>query len=604
LKRVRREEKLDKDFDMDFGIGDLPGPTKPSQPNDVSSGGLKDKHDPYLAGSAASLKDMDLQPPPGAMPYLVPKANVSRESLHSLSDPRDNPYGAIYSSRPPSPSGTFSPFSDQHSISGRSTRNLLAPSSQIDENNPNSPFKPPPRVPSPLGISEIPTGPRDLSPTKMLANALSEIPAPPVAYSPSKSPSHSPIREPASVTQGRAERNGFDPNTTSSSISPVVPVESFNNVQPTVIPEKTSPVTELQYPIPTSSQNTLLKNTAYQIPNHEVFDSTGRSQGPLNEEALHGEHLSPQANEVYLRNETWEDDPAFQRTNDVGHRNTEENEDHAKRIQSVYNEYWNDGGYYDGSEEWGSLPQYGNTESQYQSKPAMAENYNGTGRRDSPQDYYERDNWTQEPTPQDSYYYHDGYPNTQNAHDGVGLGINGHLPSPQARPSNYSRPSTSYSTSSLPSRARTPSKPLEPLNDLPAARYKLDDLASPISFSKPRRFVGSAGRASPMDRPASPAQVLGSSWSHLSELPVPHRLRRSGSFSSIDFAPVRKYAGSEVDAGDTGSIRSLARTEASLMAVSAGSGRVNRLPQDLVPMGKGGALSTLRPQNYDNIRYV
>ena len=48
----------------------------------------------------------------------------------------------------------------------------------------------------------------------------------------------------------------------------------------------------------------------------------------------------------------------------------------------------------------------------------------------------------------------------------------------------------------------------------------------------------------------------------------------------------------------------MARTEASLMAVSAGAGGVNRLPQDLVPMGKAGALSNLRPQNYENVRYV
>ena len=67
---------------------------------------------------------------------------------------------------------------------------------------------------------------------------------------------------------------------------------------------------------------------------------------------------------------------------------------------------------------------------------------------------------------------------------------------------------------------------------------------------------------------------------------------------------MRKYAGSEVDAGDTASIRSLARTEQSLMAVSSGAGRIDRLPQDLIPLGKSGALSSLRPQNYDGNRYI
>lgn len=86
---------------MDFGIGELPTAGGENHVNDTVVS--RDKQDPYIPGSVASMKDMDLQPPPGALPYLVPKANVSRESLHSLSDPRDDPYGAIYSSTPPSP---------------------------------------------------------------------------------------------------------------------------------------------------------------------------------------------------------------------------------------------------------------------------------------------------------------------------------------------------------------------------------------------------------------------------------------------------------------------------------------------------------------------
>jgi len=594
---------------MDFGIGELPGPTKPNQLHDAPSDGLTDKQDPYLKSGATSLKEMDLQPPPGALPYLVPKANVSRESLHSLSDPRDNPYGAIYSSRPPSPSGTFSPFSDQNSISGRSTRNLLPPTSQLDENNPNSLFKPPSRVPSPLGISEIPTGPRGLSPSKMLSHTFSEIPAPPVANSPSKSPSHSPVREPSSAPNGRNERHALDSSTTSSAIAPVSPVQSYENLDFLGVTKHISPVIELQHPIPTSPQKTLFHSAQDQISNHDAFDHASRSQHHVNQEAFQAEHLPSQTTEVYPTAETRKREPPLHQNldrinSDVGVESTEESEDHAKRIQSVYNEYWNDGGYYDGSEEWESLPHHNNVEYQYQPKSVVAAGYNNTERDDPPQEYYEGSNWSHEPSSRDPYYYHDGYPAAENSHDGVGLGINGHLHSPPARPSYYSRPSTSYSTTSLPSRARTPSKPLEPLNNLPTERYKIDDLASPISFSKPRRFAGSA---SPINRPASPAQVLSSSWSNLSDLPVPHRLRRSGSFSSIEFAPVRKYAASEVDAGDTGSIRSirsLARTEASLMAVSAGAGRVNRLPQDLVPVGKAGALSNLRPQNYENVRYL
>ena len=338
---------------MDFGIGELPGRAKLNK-LDNAAGGLTDKQDPYLQGSAASLKDMDLQPPPGALPYLVPKANASRESLHSLSDPRDNPYAAIYSSRPPSPSGTFSPFSDQNSISGRSTRNLLPSTSQLDENNPNSPFKAPSRAPSPLSISEIPTGPRGLSPSKMLSHALSEIPA---AYDPSKSPDHSPVREPASAPQGGDGRHEFDSNTVSSAVAPVSPVSPFRDVQPTVTPEHVSPVAELQYPVRISPQKTLTHTTEHQFTDYEAFDSRSTSQRQLNEEVFEGERSRSQTIDTYPKNEMWKDDPALQNLEridtDVGNGNTEDSEDHAKRIQSVYNEYWNDGGYYDGSEEWG-----------------------------------------------------------------------------------------------------------------------------------------------------------------------------------------------------------------------------------------------------------
>ena len=137
---------------MDFGVGELP--TAGGENHVDHTTVSLDKQDPYIPGSVASMKNMDLQPPPGALPYLVPKANVSRESLHSLSDPRDDPYGAIYSSRPSSPSGAFSLFSDQHSV--RSSRNLLPPTSNTEELSPNLTLKALSRVPSPLTFPDNP----------------------------------------------------------------------------------------------------------------------------------------------------------------------------------------------------------------------------------------------------------------------------------------------------------------------------------------------------------------------------------------------------------------------------------------------------------------
>jgi hypothetical protein len=563
LKRVRREEKNDKDFDMDLGVGELPVVGAPP-PLAAAS---REKHDPYLAGSAASINDMNLGTAPATAPYLVPKANMSRESLHSLSDPRDNPYGAIYTSAPPSPTvGPLSPFSDQASIGGRSNKNLL-PTLDVHDDNLGLASRPPSRVASPLAAPDI------------------------LQESKSPSPAKSPLRE-----------HKFKPEENTQSEN--VPQFQLNSPPKTksVPTEHPGPVTHADYSLPVPADPFV--SSAYdnfhegahvsaadygkerEIPQHQNDESELMSEIPrLQNNQLLEHNYELRSSEADLYQQPSEIDTG------LPYIQGEAEEDRAKRIQSIYQEYWRDANYYDGSEEWESLPREPHRPIQTQQSPAD----NRHGWRDDNQDYYEAHRWQQ-----------DNRGPSRNRYDSrqspVGLDFNdARWESPPSRP-HHSRPSTSYSTSSLPSGTRTPSKPLEPLQPLPS-RGKLDDLASPISYSKPRRFIGAAGRADPTNRPASPVQVLSSSRSYLAELPTPHRLRRSGSFSSIEFAPMRKYANSEVDAGDTGSIRSLARTEASLMAVSAGAGRVNRLPQDLVPMGKSGVASALRPQNYGDVRF-
>lgn len=572
LKRVRREEKNDKDFDMDSGVGEFPVVAAPL----ALAAASREKHDPYLAGSAASIKNMNLGTAPTTAPYLVPKANMSRESLHSLSDPRDNPYGAIYTSAPPSPTvGVLSPFSDQASIGGRSNKSLL-PTLAVHDDNFGLASRPPSRVASPLATPDV----------------LQE----PKAPSPAKPSSRSPLRDQSQPEENTQSENvpQFQPNSppraksgptehpgpvTHADYSPPVPADPFvssaydnfhegadnyhvvaaNHGKEREIPQRQNDESELMSEIPKLPSNHPLEH------NHDLRSSEA--------------DLYQQTSEI-----------------DTGppHIEGEAEEDRAKRIQSIYQEYWRDANYYDGSEEWASLPHEPHHPIQAQQSPAD----NRHGWRDDSQDYYEAHQWQQDNRGPSRNRYDD----RQRPREAVGLDFNdSRWETPPSRP-YHSRPSTSYSTSSLPSRTRTPSKPLEPLQPLPS-RGKLDDLASPISYSKPRRFIGAAGRADPTNRPASPVQVLSSSRSNLAELPTPHRLRRSGSFSSIEFAPMRKYATSEVDAGDTGSIRSLARTEASLMAVSAGAGRVNRLPQDLVPMGKSGMAAALRPQNYGDVRF-
>jgi hypothetical protein len=584
LKRVRREEKNDKDFDMDAGVGELPGPAPGSGNSDLGS---IEKQDPYRDGRAASLRDMDLQPPPPALPYLVPKANVSRESLHSLSDPRDNPYAAIYTSAPPSPTvGAFSPFSDQASISGRSGRSLLAPSMPHDQSL-NLALKPPSRAPSPLAIADYhqPQQSRDESPPNATGpSRVQSFDVPPP--SPAKLQSRSPLRERQVQEAEVSQENPFSPESTNPAEVSDVPQNRI--ADPKTYTEHPANTFAATYPESTG------EHAATPINNAEgQADSTQTSR----EISAYGSDFDERRPNSRIEGETFHTQTSHTYHDTEFRVEGEADEDRAKRIQSVYKEYWNDSQYYDGSEDWEALQQNNQNGAAYEPRPPMPPKNIKPAWRDSAQDYYETQDWQHD----NRGYGYEHYDQTQPRHH-FGLGIDSQWDSPPPRPSHYSRPSTSYSTSSVPSRTRTPSKPLEPLQDLPTTRYKLDELASPISFSKPRRFVGTGGRDSPA-RPASPAQVLSSSWSNLAELPVPHRLRRSGSFSSLDFAPVRKFAPSEVDAGDTGSIRSFARTEANLMAVSAGAGRVDRLPHDLVPMGKSGAMTNLRPQNYGDIRY-
>ena len=578
---------------MDFGVGDLP-PGQVRDNNVNNTVGSMDNRGPY-AESVASMKGLDLQPPQGALPYLVPKANVSRESLHSLSDPRDNPYGAIYTSTPPSPGGALSPFADQNSIGGRNTRNHIPPISQLDDHNPNMASKLSSRVPSPLAFSEIPQQSEDTSPSKLLAEHNRNV-------SPSESPLRSPFRDrrPLHDEDDDFESRSLSPNPVSPDFTKYEQTDVTQQLDHAVfelgIPSPLTPTT-----IPRSAPNTDI----YQ-PSEEFVESDPKQSSQYFEEQsmTMTSGIRSAGQDIHSfdsREETYHNRQATQFNDHIHQAAVEEEDDHATRIQSVYNQYYNDSQYYDGSEEWESLPQHLNHENHYQSRPPMPSNSDRAEWRDSAEQFYDDQAWQHE---NNREYYHDDTYGQGRAHESPGRGFNPQWNSPPVQPSYYSRPSTSYSTSSLPSRARTPARPLEPLTDLPSARYKLDDLASPISFSKPRRFIGASGQASPINRPASPAQVLSSSWSQLSELPTPHRLRRSGSFSSINFSPARKYAPSEIDAGDTASIRSLARTEASLMAVSAGAGRINRLPQDLVPVGKSGLMESLRPQNYDGNRYI
>ncbi|TAQ84752.1 hypothetical protein B7494_g6917 [Chlorociboria aeruginascens] len=160
-----------------------------------------------------------------------------------------------------------------------------------------------------------------------------------------------------------------------------------------------------------------------------------------------------------------------------------------------------------------------------------------------------------------------------------------------------------------PGQGAKPKRPFLPPTDLTSlpipSKLRDDTFAlNPIDFAPPPTYRDrAAGRSdSPLGerRPYSPAvpsfQPLVSAFDELAVMPSPHLLRKSGTFTGLDFAPPKKFR--DPDAmSDAGSIRSN-RSGVSAMQLGAirnGAYRVSRLPQDAV-FTKDDLAATLKPQ--------
>lgn len=153
---------------------------------------------------------------------------------------------------------------------------------------------------------------------------------------------------------------------------------------------------------------------------------------------------------------------------------------------------------------------------------------------------------------------------------------------------------------------RKPMPPPEPLHLLPTPhKLKDDTMILPIDYApgagaKERR----TGRSeTPLGglRPYSPAvrahTPLASSFDDLCVMPSPHALRKSGTFTALDFAPPPRFR--DMDGGnasDAGSIRSnrTGISAAQAYNVRNGAYRVSRLPPETVGT-KDDITSNLRP---------
>ncbi|TPX07856.1 uncharacterized protein E0L32_010431 [Thyridium curvatum] len=157
--------------------------------------------------------------------------------------------------------------------------------------------------------------------------------------------------------------------------------------------------------------------------------------------------------------------------------------------------------------------------------------------------------------------------------------------------------------------ARGPRKPMPPpaaLTTLPTPSKLKDDsfaLMGAIDFAPPPTFADKvAGRPQSPLGERRPYQLnvpvsspLVSAFDEMAALPSPHLLRKSGTFTALDFAPPRKFKDSDT-MSDAGSIRSNRSgiSTAQLSAIRSGAGRVSRLPGDTV-FTQAALNTTLKP---------
>lgn len=156
------------------------------------------------------------------------------------------------------------------------------------------------------------------------------------------------------------------------------------------------------------------------------------------------------------------------------------------------------------------------------------------------------------------------------------------------------------------SASRKPMPPPAVLTTLPNPSKLRDDsfaIMGAIDFAPPSNFKDQA-----VGRSQSPAggerlaylsptvhSPLVSAFDEMAALPSPHLLRKSGTFTGLDFAPPRKFKDGDT-ASDAGSIRSNRSgiSAVQLGAIRSGAGRVSRLPGDQI-FTKAAMDDTLKP---------
>ncbi|KXH69285.1 hypothetical protein CSAL01_05730 [Colletotrichum salicis] len=170
------------------------------------------------------------------------------------------------------------------------------------------------------------------------------------------------------------------------------------------------------------------------------------------------------------------------------------------------------------------------------------------------------------------------------------------------------RPGSSVSNRTAGGRPKPKGPPPADLTTMPNPSKLKDDsfsILNPLDFAPPETFSSRArgrsqspaGERRPYAAPAIPAHSpLVSSFEEMPAMPSPHLLRKSGTFTGLDFAPPRKFKDGD-NMSDAGSIRSNRSGISAVQqaALRSGAGRVSRLPGDTV-FTQTALDDTLKPQ--------
>ncbi|PTB63810.1 hypothetical protein BBK36DRAFT_1136197 [Trichoderma citrinoviride] len=606
MRRDKLEELNDPTKDLDFGMGDAPAKTRKSL---LGLGGEKPMHKGGLS------MDMNL-----SSPYLLPPGNQgSRESIHSYArtlQTEDDPYRTV-NQYAASDVGSIRSFNPNDNSGARPPKSSALSKPPMQPNaNPSTPRSPSPdekgdpfatptapkpthqpssnaaevhdvRLPVQPIVPEIET-----VPAVDVFNAdefeMPDIPAPaPAALklrqqdgSRSPAPYEQPnsARSSAYTDNGRASSaNPADGNVPQINSPGQPPHEDASQEEPRGRPLSRPPAPG-GLGVPQAGNNKRLSVGFRPLPPNEVMES---------------------------------DDPEIR----------------ANRIRSFYKEYFDDSNEAPPPMPTQPLQQYQQQQQQQQQQPQQQPQHQAHGGPDYYEDYdqgyleaaayYDADSnafvmpyaqpvtrRAMTPPPSGRQGGPMGGPRGPGPRGPGFRGPNGNggtfSPGPghgRPRAGSAFGPRPDSSASGAWARQQQPKKnlpPPAPLNTLPTpsklgddsfAIFNAADFAPPTSIrdNVAGRSQSPFGERKAFLQPPTAGSQLAGAFEDLAPLPSPHLLRKSGTFTGLDFAPPKKFRDPEV-ASDAGSIRSnkSGMSQAQLQAIRSGAGRVSRLPGDTV----------------------